>query len=59
MDDKAFWGKLREIIREEITIAMQTYLTPVRQPEEEIMLGTAELCEQLSRAAIKYYLPGG
>ena len=47
MDDKAFRQKLREIIREEITIAMQTYLTPVRQPEEEILLGTAELCDQL------------
>ena len=47
MDDKAFWQKLREIIREEITIAMQTYLTPVNLPEEEIMLGTADLCRQL------------
>ena len=47
MDDTAFWGKLREIIREEITAAMQTYFIPAAIPEEEILIGTAELCREL------------
>ena len=47
MEEHEFWQKFREVVREEITAAMKTYFIPAAIPEEEIMIGTAELCEQL------------